>query len=339
MKMFQTPVVLLLALIAACVQATPIGLSPNATAVCASTCNWNDTLIWSTGTVPGVGDDVTIQNTDTTVTLVIDVPISISSFTVSQSNKQASNIKIVSGGSLTISGTSTLGYTTVMTIESGASFTVSGQITNRGLVTVQGNFSALASATPSLDIDTQNGQISTTQVYATVTLDGGYLIAPGGVHVSSTANLLGDGHIIGNVASTGTISMGTSSSVGTLYITGQLVLSTTTTSVGDSKLKVKVASATSFDHIIISDVFVQDGDLIVTPLNNYEPLAHTQFIFANHSSQRGGFDTTRGSGFQGVFNNKWTSAVDQQYTFVIYDSASTVAISVFLVVVCAFLTL
>jgi len=216
-------------------------------------------------------------------------------------------------------------------VDSGASLSTTSQGTVNGHFTLAG-LARFGGSTPSLLIDSTDIQFSFSFVTGELEFHNGTLVVANNLQISLTSTLSGSGNINGSVQMNGYFEPGLNG-VGSFNIQGDLYFATA------SKLEVDVASLSSFDEIILSGTCDQSGTVVVSPSGDYEPLAHTQFIVLKYSGQRGGFDIVRGEGFLGIINNKWQAVVDQSYTALLYDSASSVVISFVLLGTCLFLAL
>lgn len=103
--------------------------------------------------------------------------------------------------------------------------------------------------------------------------------------VAAGALLGGNGTISGNLVNNGTVSPGTSP--GTINVTGNYTQSPS------GKLVIEIASATSFDKLIITGTASLAGTLQVDTLGGYNPLGQS-FTFLTASSVTGTFGTLTG---------------------------------------------
>ena len=105
----------------------------------------------------------------------------------------------------------------------------------------------------------------------------------GATTVSSGATLGGTGTVIGLLTNNGTVSPG--NSPGTINVTGNYTQSST------GKLLIEIASASSFDHLVVTGTASLAGALQVNTLGGYNPLGQT-FTFLNAAGGVSGtFDT------------------------------------------------
>lgn len=107
----------------------------------------------------------------------------------------------------------------------------------------------------------------------------------GATTVSSGATLGGTGNVIGLLTNNGTVSPGTSP--GTINVTGNYIQPSS------GKLIIEIASATSFDKLLITGTASLAGTLQVDTLGGYNPIGQS-FTFLTASSVSGTFGTLAG---------------------------------------------
>jgi len=189
---------------------------------------------------------------------------------------------------------------------------------------------------PSLQINTDDTQASIHQVFGYLELNEGTIVATQGLDITGASSFKGSGNINGTLSARGDIYIGTSG-IGNLNIYGDLDLTTET--LFSPTIYLDVESLSSFDHLYISGNCLQDGDLIINLLNDFEPLAHSLYVAFNYSSQRNGFSTVRGDSLIERFSSNWQAVVDQSYTAVLYGDATSVFISLSTLLACLFFSL
>lgn len=282
--------------------------------------------------MPTPSDTVDIQVSGT-YTIVVDSDVTVADFEIGfTDNDHGSQYFKISNGATFISNGNFKTYLSV-SLSVGANTTL--HCPNQG--TINGYFQLAGSAyfggsSPSLYVDSTDIQLSFNFVTGKLEFDNGYLTVANNLQISTTSTMTGNGNISGSVQMNGDFEPGLSG-VGTFYIYGDLYFNSL------SNLKIDVASEFSYDHIILTGTCDEDGEVTVSPLDSYEPLAHTQFYVLNYTAQRDGFSLVRGAGFIALLEDKWKAIVDQSYTSLIYDSASSVLISFVMIVSCLLLSL
>ena len=129
----------------------------------------------------------------------------------------------------------------------------------------------------------------------------------GSTTVSPGATLGGTGTVIGLLTNNGTVSPG--NSPGTINVTGNYVQSATGT------LLIEIASASSFDHLVVTGSAALAGTLQVNTLGGYNPVGQS-YTFLNAASVTGTF---------GTFTTNFTTAAAIQAVVVYAPTSATVA--------------
>jgi len=290
--------------------------------------------MWTGGTVPTSADTVDLQlkGSDFKITLDVDATVADFDFGTDTYKDGKHTFVIPAGRKLTSTGQFNTKITASIIIEANATLIVLGSSTVVNSLTVAGAAS-FGGSSPSLNIDTQTLQ-SNLPVYATLTMNNGTITVANTIVITSTANLVGTGTILGTVQLKGTLQPGLEGKTGNLNITGDLDLSNGP----NAQIYIDLKSETDFDHVYIGKSFLQNGNLYANPID-YTPLSHSEFVCFNHSSLRNGFDTVRQKGITHIVGNKWQSVPDQEYTALLYDSATTVFISFATIAACLVFTL
>jgi len=298
---------------------------------CATQCSWSTPDIWTGGTAPVSSDTVDIQ-VDGTYKIVVDSDVTIADFQIGYSDdSHGSQYLVITNGATFISNGN---FQTLLSVSVQVNTSATLHCPNQG--TVNGYFQLSGSAyfggsSPSLYVDSTDLQLSFSFVTGQLEFDNGFLVVTDNLQISTTSTLTGNGHINGSVQLNGNFAPGLGG-VGTFYINGDLYFDTL------SDLQIDVASESSYDHIILTGTCDEDGEVTVSPQGSYEPLAHTQFYILNYTAQRDGFDLVRGTGFIALLEDKWEAIVDQSYTSLVYDSASSVLISFVMIAACVLFT-
>lgn len=147
------------------------------------------------------------------------------------------------------------------TIDTAASaVTLSGRISGSGDLTKTGLGDLIISST------NNSHRGATTVAQGALVLNNGRV---GNTSISSGARLAGIGTIQGNLTSSGIVSPG--NSPGTITVVGNYTMTPTST------YAVELASATSFDKLIVGGTASLDGTLAVTGLNGYVPQSGETF--------------------------------------------------------------
>jgi hypothetical protein len=145
---------------------------------------------------------------------------------------------------------------------------------------------------------------SDVQIGDQLDLQGGSLNCGSVQLVSSAASLIGEGAIIGNLASAGSLSPG-HSSAGTISVTGNYTQQT------GSALAIDLADATSKGHdtLAVSGSAALAGRLIVSAINGFVPLPGESFRALTYGSHTGDFTSlTNATAFAGLrFNRNYDS--------------------------------
>jgi hypothetical protein len=146
------------------------------------------------------------------------------------------------------------------------------------------------------------------------------------VTLQSQTRLLGSGNVTGSVTLTKDSKIAPGSSPGTVYVNGDLVMSTTST------FEFEVASALSYDKVIVGGNVNLNGILYVTLLNAYKPDKGDRYTFISSvGSTSGDFLVTHGDLNANFFS--FAHEVHDHYVLAFYNSASTAAASVLLMLI------
>jgi T5SS/PEP-CTERM-associated repeat protein len=118
---------------------------------------------------------------------------------------------------------------------------------------------------------------------AVITADGcsrGSCVSPG-VIIRSSGILLGDGTIVANISSDGTVAPG--ASLGTLHVTGDY------TQLSSGKLRIELASPSGYDKLDVTGDATLSGELSLALLADYVPTPGQMFevLTANHVTNNG----------------------------------------------------
>lgn len=204
-------------------------------------------------------------------------------------------------GSNTWQGPMVLGSAAMITAAAGSTFTDHIQIANEGyLLTVGGagnvNLSTTISGSGGLTKDgtgtlTFGGPVPNLYVGQT-TINGGTLFLSksplvlaitGAVVINAGGTLAGTGTIEGNVTNSGIVMPGGQGVVGTLSIEGNY------TQTAGGVLDLEIASAKSFDQLMVAGVATVDGTVNVILLDGFEPTNGDKFPILTFSSSVGKF--------------------------------------------------
>jgi len=187
----------------------------------------------------------------------------VGDFVVNAANTTAS---VISGVILTVQGDLSIAAQSTLSIA--GNVTVSGTATINGVLYLAGN----------------NVQSSAQTAWI--------VAQSSGVSVSGTTTagawIQGNGGIDGGLALSGNVTLAAGNSPGTVFVNGNMDMSSTTT------LEVDVDSSSSFDRWIISGEFDRNGILYANFENGYIPSYGTNFAFASHSSSSGTFNIAHG---------------------------------------------
>jgi hypothetical protein len=306
-------------------------LNSNATSLCSNGCNWDTPAIWADLIVPVAGDTVDI-NLGGSYRIIVNADVNIDAFNFGTNDPDDKHRLEVSNGVTMRSVQFVTQLSTTFTVNLNASIISVAKSTFQGPLIVYGTAS-FAGNTPDLVIDTYSAQKNPLKmIYGKLEIQGGTVFATN-IDVSLTSDIVGTGHINATVYVRGNLRPGLGN-VGTLYISGNLVMD------NNADIYIDLSDVNTYDRVIIGGEFYQEGDLIANLLNNYEPLSRSRFRCFNHTSQSKGFNDVSGEGaFNKIFNKKWKVRVDQSYTELQYDSASSVFLSLSAIVVCLFFTL
>jgi len=323
-------------------QGASIGLSEAAySGLCASGCSWNTSELYDSGTVPTAEDIVDLKlkqdQSSFSITINVDVPVVINR--LSFGDEGSSNVNFVlnikSGNSLTVTaGQVDFKARSTVVVESGASLIVqAGQTTSNGIITIAGTAS-FGGANPALTLTYTTNTLNI--VGPVLSLNGGVITAPQGVKIDNFATnlvkapvLQGVGNITGDVTIEGRLKPGVDDNTpGDIFIFGNLILK------GSAKIYFNIKSKTEFDHVYITNTINVDGNLYLSPINDFEPLVGQRFYIMKHTEFIGGYDTVSGDGFTSLFNDKWSIRPDQENTIVVWASAPSLVASVMVVFVC-----
>jgi len=308
------------------------GLASNVSSLCTNGCDWTNPAIWSDGIVPISTDTVDID-VGGTYLIQISTVVSVSDFDIGDNSDPdgTQTFQVVSGGSFTSTGGCDAALDVNIVVSAGGSFSVSGQATVRGTLIVAG-YAFFGGSNPSLLLDAYNLQNPLEYVNPKLELQNGVVVVTNEVEISIASSITGNGNINGTLDAEGSVKPGLSG-IGSLYIYGDFICGSGTV------INFEVASETSYDFIFVSQTSHETGFVTVTTLGDYTPLSHSIFYVFNHSSQRGGFISVKGTSLDSLFNNKWSDVVDQSYTAILYDSASSLLISFATIAACLFITL
>ena len=178
-------------------------------------------------------------------------------------------------------GNITLANGSILAFDQAATGTFAGNISGSGTVQKKGTGALTLTGTSTTPFDLQAGSL----------FNNGTL---GATTVASGALLGGSGTISGNLVNNGTVSPG--NSPGTILVTGNYAQSPS------GLLVIEIASATSFDHLVVTGSASLAGALRVNALGGYNPLGQS-FTFLDAS---GGV-----TGTFGTFTSAFTGAATQ----------------------------
>jgi carbonic anhydrase/acetyltransferase-like protein (isoleucine patch superfamily) len=133
--------------------------------------------------------------------------------------------------------------------------------------------------------------------------------------LGSPARLTGNGGIAADVFCDGNVTLQAGNSPGTIYVAGNLAMSSTTT------MELDVASADVYDKYVITKGFKRDGILYVHFEDGYVPDSGVQFTFATHANSSGSFALTHGD-YDGTFNKVKPHYTDTS-TYFDYDNGAS----------------
>jgi hypothetical protein len=165
-----------------------------------------------------------------------------------------------------------------LVLQSGASVTTTGTLTNAGNVSIDAT-SALAVGDSFIQTD------------GSTTLDG-TLTAPTLVDVQG-GTLIGTGTITGNLQNEASILIGSDTTAGTLTVSGTYTQSAT----GNLTLKMGGPGAgTDFDQLVVGGAATLDGTLTIKLVNGFLPDSGTTYAVVMFASATGMFATLDGDG-------------------------------------------
>ena len=146
----------------------------------------------------------------------------------------------------------------------------------------------------------------------------------GPVSVGGGTTLSGNGIVAGNLTNGGTVSPG--NSPGTITVQGNY------TQTAGSTLAIELASATSYDHLVVSGTATLGGNLKLTALGNVVPVGSTTFNFLQAGAVSGQFaavqsNQTLGAALAGqvVYSSTGVSLQITQKPFTGFGSGPTAA--------------
>jgi hypothetical protein len=315
----------------------PRGLVTNITKLCSNSnpCSWNDVNIWEDGVVP-LEEDTVDMRVAGTYTIQVSGNVRISDFRIGIDEIKDNGdqtLHVLSGASF-YSDQSLHAYIhTTVQVDANASFVVKNAGFTQGYF-VLGGFASFGGSNPSLEVDTKNLQVSTDIKYGRLSMsEGSVLVVSQGLSISDTSRIEGSGDINGTIFLDGNMHPGTKGKIGRFNVVGDIRMGSST------RIYLDIESRTVFDQVVLTGTMAQDGDLYIETIKDYTPLAHSQFVVFNHSGQSNGFDKTTEDCTITCLNNKWEVRVDQDYTFLVYDSATTAVLSFILITSCLFFTL
>lgn len=154
-----------------------------------------------------------------------------------------------------------------------------------------------------------------TQENGTLTLNGYITADP----VNNFGTLQGNGALNGTLYNSGTISPG--NSPGTVVINGDYHQTDSGT------YKFEIASANSYDRIIVTGTCYRAGILYANVINGYTPAPHQQFNVISHQHAQGTYHLTRGNINDATFTQFSTSYTDSQTTVLFSSAMSAFVIS------------
>ena len=120
------------------------------------------------------------------------------------------------------------------------------------------------------------------------TITAGTITVPGNVSIASTGKVRGNGRLVGNLTSTGTIAPGLPAAAGGITITGNVTLQPTSHLALDLGGLVR---KTAYDCFTVSGAFTLGGSLDVSLLNGFIPLLGHTFDLFDSASTSGTFAT------------------------------------------------
>lgn len=181
---------------------------------------------------------------------------------------------IASSASLPVNQNVVLANNSTLTFNQSANGTFGGNITGSGTIQKQGTGVLTLANTTSAPVNVQGGSLLFT---------GGM----GATNVATGAFLGGNGTITGNLTNSGTVSPG--NSPGTITVTGNY----TQTSSGN--LVIELASATSFDRLVVNGSAALAGNLQIDALGGYNPVGQSFTFLTAAGGVSGMFSTLSGN--------------------------------------------
>lgn len=181
---------------------------------------------------------------------------------------------IASSASLPVNQNVTLANNSLLTFDQSANGTFGGNITGSGTIQKMGTGVLTLTNTTSAPANVQAGSLLFT---------GGL----GATTVSSGAFLGGTGTITGNLTNAGTVSPG--NSPGTITVTGNYAQTST------GILAIELASAASFDHLVVNGSAVLAGTLQINAIGGYNPIGASYTFLTAAGGVSGTFTTVTGN--------------------------------------------
>jgi hypothetical protein len=279
-----------------------------------------NTLVNVTGTLVATGKTTIASNSGVVVTKVANFSGGVDVDAGATGSNQG--IRVVGGGSLIIGADSAISGT--LELAALSTFTITNGVVTLGqALTASGNVIIGSTLTLSSSLYTY------TQAAGDLTLvssGASYAVINADVTLQSQTRLLGNGNVTGSVTLIRDSKIAPGASPGTVYINGDLVMSTTST------FDLEVASAASYDKVIVRGKVNLNGILYVTLLNAYKPDKDDRYTFISSvGSTSGDFLATHGDLNANFFT--FAHEVHDHYVLALYNSASTTAASVVLMIV------
>jgi len=186
----------------------------------------------------------------------------------------AAGTLVASSASLPASQAVSVASGSVLAFNQTSDGTFSGNITGSGTIQKQGAASLNFTGTSNSPVDHQSGWL-----YNNGTM--------GSTTVASGARLGGNGTINGNLTNNGTVSPG--NSPGTITVTGNYVQPS------GGLLVIELASASSFDHLVVGGSASLAGTLQVNTLGGYNPVGSSFTFLTAGGGVSGTFGTVNGN--------------------------------------------
>jgi hypothetical protein len=331
-------VLVLLALLSQVLGQNARGLAANVTTVCSNGCDWNNPNIWDNGGSGGVplSADYITFNIEGSYSIQVTSDITVGSFTIGVDGDDVSGkqtLEITTGNTFTSASTITAYYTTVIQVDANATLISDDSGTTEGAIILDG-FASFGGSNPSLLIDYKG--LSTSPTRGSLTMSAGsQLVVANSLSISEFGDFYATGTINGSLSADGSVYIGGSGKIGLLTVYGAINFDS------DVDVYLDVGGANTFDQIVSTGTMTQAGDLYVATINSFNPLSHQSFYVFNYTAQRGGFSTVTKDCTVVCLpgENLWQIVIDQAWSALLYNDASTTLISLFTLSLCLFVTI